>query len=64
MSDQKAGSWQEALDRRSKDIVERALANDELMNATREGIASVLRGEKGVPPREVQEKARQRHEGR
>ncbi len=45
MSDQKAGPWQEALERRSKDIVERAHANDELMNATREGVAAVLRGE-------------------
>ncbi len=64
MSDQKAGPWQEALERRSKDIVERAHANDELMNATREGVAAVLRGEKGVPLREVQEEARRRREGR
>lgn len=50
--------WQDALDRRGREIVERALANEELMEATREGVQAVLRGEKGVPYARVKEEAR------
>jgi hypothetical protein len=41
----------------------RAMADEEFMQATREGVEASLRGEKGVPARVVHEEARRRDGG-
>lgn len=62
MSRDKPGSEQEACHWRTVEIIERALANEELMEATREGVEAALCGDKGVPYSVVKEEARRRHE--
>jgi hypothetical protein len=62
MSREKPESDKERRHWRTVEILKRALANAELMEATHEGVAASLRGEKGVPLKQVQEEARRRHE--
>ena len=64
MSNQDPQSFEEARRRRSAEILKGALADEEFMRATREGVEASLRGEQGVPVRQVQEEARRRREGR
>jgi len=64
MSRQRPESLEEARHWRSIEMLEGALADEEFMQATREGIEASLRGEKGVPVRQVQEEARRRRGGR
>ena len=64
MSRENPESLQEARHWRAQDVVERAVANEELMEATREGIEASRRGEKGVPVKQVQEEARRRRQAK
>jgi hypothetical protein len=48
---------------RAKEVIERALANRELMEGVRESLAAVERGERGTPGKVVQEEARSRRAG-
>ena len=47
---------------REREVVERALANEVLMDGVRESMDAVARGEKGIPGRIVQEEARARRD--
>lgn len=60
MSEKSLWEHQRALDRHAKKVLERAVADEEFMQATREGVEAHLRGEKGVPFREIREEARRR----
>lgn len=57
-------SFEESRARRGDEILEGALADEEFMRATRDGVEASRRGEKGVPVRQMQEAARRRREGR
>jgi hypothetical protein len=60
MSREKPESYQEVIHWRTQEIIEEALADQELMEAAREGVAAALRGEKGVPLEEVRAQIRAR----
>lgn len=51
----------EALERRRREIVEGALADAALMEAVREGIAAVERGDPRIPFRVLREELQRRH---
>ena len=57
-------NYQQYVDCRSREMLERAMADEEMQEAVREGIEAVRRGEKGTPLRQVQEELRQEREGR
>ena len=60
MPEKSLWEYQKALDRHGKKMLERAMADVDLMQATREGVEASLRGEKGVPVSLVREEARRR----
>ncbi len=64
MAHQQGSSFEEARRRRGAEILEGALADEEFMRVTREGVEAAQRGEQGVPVRQVQEEARRRRERR
>jgi len=45
-------------ERRRREVVQRALANENLMEQVLDSIAAIERGEKGIPGKEVWAKAR------
>lgn len=47
-------SHAEAMDRRAREALESAMADEEFMSATREGIEEIRRGVPGVSLRDVQ----------
>lgn len=51
---------QEALQARAREIIETALADDELMAQTLDGLDELAQGKRGVPLRELQEQERAR----
>jgi hypothetical protein len=64
MSREKPESEKERQHWRTVEILERAVADEEFMQATREGVEASLRGEKGVPYKQVREEALRRREKR
>ena len=64
MSREKPESEREANHWHIVGILERAVADEEFMRATREGVEASLRGEKGVPYKQVREEALRRRERR
>lgn len=44
----------EAMDRRAREVLESVIEDQRFMDAIREGVAASLRGERGVPLKELQ----------
>lgn len=55
-------SERESPSEREREVVERALANEEFMRQLRESQAAVERGERAIPGKLVREAARRRRE--
>ena len=55
---------EDARERRRREVIERALANEELMRQVQDSLARYRRGEKGIPGPQVFEEARQAWEAR
>jgi hypothetical protein len=65
MPDDRRDLWNrhKALDEHSRRVLESVINDQKFMQATREGVEASLRGEKGVPLREVLEDLRRREAG-
>jgi hypothetical protein len=58
MAEDTAGHTLDERERRRREAVQRALANENLMEQVRDSIAAIERGEKGIPGKEVWAEAR------